>query len=84
MSTYWPNQSYTERTFWEHRRGFQNNTDESAPIPFNQPKHTLDDVQLIPILHINNNRDSIRSSMERHLIKKARTLQNGINRTCDH
>ena len=25
----------------EHRRGIQNNTDESVPIHFNQPKHTL-------------------------------------------
>ena len=70
--------------FGEHRRGIQNNTDESVPIHFNQPKHTLNDVQLIPILHINNNRDSIRLSMEQHLIEKAGTLQNGINRTCDH
>ena len=70
--------------FGEHRRGIQNNTDESVPIHFNQPKHTLNDVQLIPILYINNNRDSIRLSMEQHLIEKAGTLQNGINRTCDH
>ena len=70
--------------FGEHRRGIQNNTDKSVPIHFNQPKHTLNDVQLIPILHINNNRDSIRLSMEQHLIEKAGTLQNGINRTCDH
>ena len=70
--------------FGEHRRGIQNNTDESVPIHFNLPKHTLNDVQLIPILHINNNRDSIRLSMEHHLIEKAGTLQNGINWTCDH
>ena len=70
--------------FGEHRRGIQNNTDESVPIHFNQPKHVLNDVQLIPILHINNDKDSIRLSMEQHLIGKAETLQNGINRTCDH
>ena len=35
-------------------------------------------------LCVNNNRDSIRLSMEQHLIEKAGTLQNGINRTCDH
>ena len=62
--------------FGEHRRGIQNNTDESVPIHFNQPKHTLNDIQLIPILHINNNRDSIRLSMEQHLIEKAGALQN--------
>ena len=38
--------------FGEHRRGIQNNTDDSVPIHFNQPKHTLNDVQLIPIVHI--------------------------------
>ena len=67
--------------FGEHRRGLENNIDESVPIHFNQPKHTLNDV---PLLHVNSNRDSIRLSMERHLIDKAGTLQNGINRTCDH
>ena len=70
--------------FREHRRGIQNNIDESVPIHFNQPKHTLNDVQLIPILHLNNDRDSNRLSMEQHLIEKAGTLQNGINRACDH
>ena len=84
MSIYWPNQSYIERTLWEHRRGIQNNTDESVPIHFNQPKHTLNTTQLIPVLPINDNRDSIRLSMEQHLIEKAETLQNSINRTCDH
>ena len=29
--------------FGEHRRGIQNNTDESVSIHFNQPKHTLND-----------------------------------------
>ena len=70
--------------FGEHKRGIQNNTEESVPIHINQPKHTLNGVQLIPILHINNNRDSIRLSMKKHLIEKAGTLQNGIHRTCDH
>ena len=69
--------------FGEHRRGIENNIDESVPIHFNQPKHTLNDVQVIPLLHVNSNRDSIRFSMEQHLIDKAGTLQNGINRTCD-
>ena len=70
--------------FGEHRCGIENNIDESVPIHFNQPKHTLNDVQVIPLLHVNSNRDSIRFSMEQHLIDKAGTLQNGINRTCDH
>ena len=58
--------------FGEHRRGIQHNIDESVPIHFNQPKHTLNDVQLIPILHINNNRDSIHLSMEQALDRKSR------------
>ena len=63
--------------FGEHRRGIENNIDESVPIHFNQPKHTLNDVQVILLLHVNSNRDSIRFSMEQHLIDKAGTLQNG-------
>ena len=70
--------------FREHRSGIENNIDESVPIHFNQPKHTLNDVQVITLLYVNSNRDSIRLSMEQHLIGKAGTLQNGINRTCDH
>ena len=62
--------------FWEQRRGIKNKTNESVRIHFNQPKHTLNDIQLIPVLHINNNRDSIRRSMEQHLIERAGTLQN--------
>ena len=67
-----------------NRRGTENNIDKSVPIHFNQPKHTLNDVQVIPLLHVNSNRDNIRFSMEQHLTDKAGTLQNGINRTCDH
>ena len=38
--------------FGEHRRGIQNNTEESVPIHFNQPKHTLNDIQLIWMVQI--------------------------------
>ena len=84
MSIYWPNQSCIKKTLWEHRRGIQNNTGKSVPIHFNQRTHTLNDVQLISILHIYKKRDSIRLSVEQHLIEKARTFQNCINPTCDH
>ena len=57
--------------FGEHRCGIENNIDESVPINFNQPKHTLNDVQVIHLLHVNSNRDSIRLSMEQHFIDKA-------------
>ena len=60
--------------FGEHRRGIENNIDESVPIHFNQTKHTLNDVQVIPLLHVNSNRGSIRFSMEQHLVDKAGTL----------
>ena len=70
--------------FGEHRLVIENNIDESIPIHFNQPKHTLNDIQVIPLLHVNSNRDSICFSMEQRLIDKAATLQNGINQTCDH
>ena len=72
------------KRFGEHRRGIQNNTDESVPFHFNQPKHTLNDVQLISVFHINNKKDNIRFSMEQHLIEKAGTLKNCINETYDH
>ena len=70
--------------FGEHRRGIQNNTDESVPIHFNLPHHTLDDVELIPVLKVINSRDSYRYTMEQHFISAARTLKNGINWTSDH
>ena len=70
--------------FGEHRRGILNNQDESVPIHFNQPNHFLDDIALIPLIHINNNRESLRIAMELHLIEKGNTLKNGINRTCNH
>ena len=55
------------KPFGEQRRRIENNIDESVPIRFNQPKHTLDYVQVIPLLHVNSNRDSICFSMEQHL-----------------
>ena len=70
--------------FREHRRGIQNNTDESIPIHFNLPHHTLNDVELIPLLKVRNSRDSYRYTMEQHFISTAGTLRNGINRTSDH
>ena len=70
--------------FGEHRRGMQNSTDESVPIHFNLPHHTLNDVELIPLLKVRNSRDSYRYTMEQHFISAAGTLKNGINRTSDH
>ena len=40
--------------FREHRWGIQNNTDESIPIHFNLPHHTLNDVELMPLLKVRN------------------------------
>ena len=45
--------------FGERRQGIQSNTDdESVPIHFNLLHHTLNDVELIPLLKVRNNRDS--------------------------
>ena len=68
----------------EHRRRIQNNTDESVPIHFNLPHHTLHDVKLIPLQKVRNSRDSYRYAMEQHFISTAGTLKNGINWTSDH
>ena len=70
--------------FGEHRRGIQNNIDESVRIHFNLPHHTLNDVELIPLLKLRNSRDSYRYTMEQHFISTAGMLKNGINRTSDH
>ena len=56
--------------FGEHRRGITNNLDDSVPIHFNEPNHTLDDVELIPLLRVNNNRDSVRLAVVQQLIEK--------------
>ena len=61
--------------FGEHRRGIQNNTDESVPIHFNFSHHTLNDVELIPLLKVRNSRHSYRYTMEQHLISTAGTLK---------
>ena len=70
--------------FGEHRRGIQNNIDESVPIHFNLPHHTLDDVELVPLLKLRNSRDSYHYTMEQHFISTAGTLKKCINRTSDH
>ena len=70
--------------FGEHRRGIQNNTNESVPIHVNLPHHTLNDVELIPLLKDRSSRDSYRYIMEQHFISTPGTLKNGINRTSNH
>ena len=70
--------------FGEHRRGIINKLDDSVPNHFNQPNHSLNDVEVIPLIQIHNNRDSIRLAMEQHLIEKADSLRHGLNRTSDH
>ena len=60
--------------FGEHKRGIQNNTDEFVPIHFNFFHHTLNDVELIPLLKVRKSRDSYRYTMEQHFISTAGTL----------
>ena len=48
------------------------------------PHHTLNDVELIPLLKLRNSRNSYRYTMEQHFISTAGTLKIGVNRTSDH
>ena len=61
--------------FGEHRRGIQNNTDGSVPIHSNLPHHTLNDVELIPLLKVRNSRDNYRYTMEQHFISAAGVMR---------
>ena len=48
---------------------------------FNQPGHSINNILLIPLELIHNNRDSVRKAREAHLIDKAMTLDpHGTNR----
>ena len=64
--------------FGEQTWHIKNNSGESVPIHFNQPKHTLNDVQLIPMLHINNNTGCLKK-MHTKLIKRKLKLITLIN-----
>ena len=71
--------------FGEHRRSILNHHQLLNPTPvslhFNQPGHSINDVQLIPLELIRSKRDSVRNAREAHLINKAKTLHPlGINR----
>ena len=71
--------------FGEHRRSILNHHQLLNPTPvslhFNQPGHSINDVQLIPLELIRSKRDSVRKAREAHLINKAKTLHPlGINR----
>ena len=71
--------------FGEHRRSILNHNQLISPTPisehFNQHGHSINDVLLIPLELIHNNRDSVRKASEAHLIDNAMTLEpRGINR----
>ena len=71
--------------FGEHRRSVQNPQQLANPTPvsehFNLPGHSVNDIRLIPLELIHNNRDSVRKAREAHLIEKAKTLEpQGLNR----
>ena len=71
--------------FGEHRRSILNHHHLINPTPvsthFNQPGHSINDILLIPLELIHNNRDSVRKVREAHLIDKTMTLDpHGINR----
>ena len=71
--------------FGEHRRSVENPLQLMNPTPvslhFNRPGHTFNDMLLIPLELIQNNRDSVRKAREAYLIDRAKTLEPcGINR----
>ena len=77
--------STTSQNIGEHRRSILNHHQLLNPTPvslhFNQPGHSINDVQLIPLELIRSKRDSVRKAREAHLINKAKTLHPlGINR----
>ena len=70
--------------FGERRRSILNHHQLLNPTPvllhFNQPGHSINDVQLIPLELIRSKRDSVRKARGAHLINKAKTLHPlGIN-----
>ena len=48
------------------------------PMNIYQPRYTLDDVQLDPIIHISKNRQSIHSAVEQHMTRKDGTFHKCI------
>ena len=71
--------------FGEHRRSILNHHHLINPTPvsthFNQLGHFINDILLIPLELIHNNRNSVRKARKAHLIDKAMTLDpHGINR----
>ena len=64
--------------FGEHRRSILTHHQLLNPTPvslhINQPGHSINDVQLIPLELIRSKRDSVRKAREAHLINKAKTL----------
>ena len=72
--------------FGEHRRSILNHHQLVNPTPvslhFNQPGHSINDVQLTPLELVRSKRDSVRKAREANLINKAKTLHPlGINRS---
>jgi hypothetical protein len=71
--------------FNEHRRTVDRNNTVSKPTTVsdhftNNPNHSANDMQLIPLEKINSKRDSIRKAREAFLINQANTLEpHGLN-----
>ena len=67
--------------FEEHRCSILNLHPTPVLTHFNQPGHSINDILLIPLELIHNNRESVRKACEAHLIDKALTLDpHDINR----
>ena len=70
----------------EHRRDIINRkTDKSGVAEhFCKPGHSVNDLQILPLLQMHNERESVRRAKEQYFIGLANTLTpNGMNRTTD-
>ncbi len=70
----------------EHRRDVINKKHDKSGVAdhFCKPGHTVDDLQILPILQLHNKRESVRRAKEQYFISLANTLTpHGLNRTTD-
>ena len=70
----------------EHRRDIINRkTDKSGVAEhFCKPGHSVNDLQILPLLQMHNERETVRRAKEQYFIGLANTLTpNGMNRTTD-
>ena len=70
----------------EHRRDIINRRSDTSGVAehFCKPGHSIQDLQLLPLLQLHDTRESVRRAKEAYFIGLANTLSpNGLNRTTD-